>query len=119
MNIVKRIKLGFKENKCYSMMCCGPSGVGKTLTAKTFAKNLVGKNVIRLDMTEYIEPHSVSKLIGPPPGYVGYQDNTNILEEIKIAVYPQSKPTNINYTWTLPDSKGLTGYIYDTMSFRH
>ena len=87
MNIVKRIKLGFKENKCYSMMFCGPSGVGKTLTAKTFAKNLVGKNVIRLDMTEYIEPHSVSKLIGPPPGYVGYQDNTNILEEIKNKPY--------------------------------
>ena len=87
MNIVKRIKLGFKENKCYSMMFCGPSGVGKTLTAKTFAKNLVGKNVIRLDMTEYIEPHSVSKLIGPHPGYVGYQDNTNILEEIKNKPY--------------------------------
>ena len=69
------------------MMFCGPSGVGKTLTAKTFAKNLVGKNVIRLDMTEYIEPHSVSKLIGPPPGYVGYQDNTNILEEIKNKPY--------------------------------
>ena len=87
MNIVKRIKLGFKDNKCYSMMFCGPSGVGKTLTAKTFAKNLVGKNVIRLDMTEYIEPHSVSKIIGPPPGYVGYQENTNILEEIKNKPY--------------------------------
>jgi ATP-dependent Clp protease ATP-binding subunit ClpC len=88
MNIVKRIKLGFKnDNKCYSMMFCGPSGVGKTLTAKTFGKNLVGKNIIRLDMTEYIEPHSVSKIIGPPPGYVGYQDNTNILEEIKAKPY--------------------------------
>ena len=87
MNIVKRIKLGFKENKCYSMMFCGPSGVGKTLTAKTFAKNLVGNNIIKLDMTEYIEPHSVSKIIGPPPGYVGYQDNTNILEEIKNKPY--------------------------------
>ena len=88
MTIIKRIKLGFKnENKCYSLMFCGPSGVGKTLTARIFGKNLVGENIIRLDMTEYIEPHSVSKIIGPPPGYVGYQDNTNILEEIKQKPY--------------------------------
>ena len=82
INITKRIKLGFKDNNCYSMLFCGPSGVGKTMTAQTFGKNLVGKNVIRLDMSEYIEPHSVSKLIGPPPGYVGYNEE-NILEEIK------------------------------------
>lgn len=82
INITKRIKLGFKDNNCYSMLFCGPSGVGKTLSAQTFGKNLVGKNVIRLDMSEYIEPHSVSKLIGPPPGYVGYNEE-NILEEIK------------------------------------
>ena len=82
INITKRIKLGFKDNNCYSMLFCGPSGVGKTMTAQTFGKNLVGKNIIRLDMSEYIEPHSVSKLIGPPPGYVGYNEE-NILEEIK------------------------------------
>jgi ATP-dependent Clp protease ATP-binding subunit ClpC len=82
INIIKRIKLGFKDNKCYSMMFCGPSGVGKTQSAQIFGESLVGKNVIRLDMTEYIEPHSVSKLIGPPPGYVGYNEE-NILEEIK------------------------------------
>ena len=63
-------------------MFCGPSGVGKTLSAQTFGENLVGKNVIRLDMSEYIEPHSVSKIIGPPPGYVGYNEE-NILEQIK------------------------------------
>lgn len=88
MNVAKRIKLGFQENKCYSILFCGPSGVGKTLTAETFGKNLVGKNIIRLDMTEYIEPHSVSKIIGSPPGYVGYEDK-NILEEIK------SKPHSV------------------------
>lgn len=82
INITKRIKLGFKDNNCYSTLFCGPSGVGKTMTAQTFGKNLVGKNIIRLDMSEYIEPHSVSKLIGPPPGYVGYNEE-NILEEIK------------------------------------
>jgi len=88
MNITKRIKLGFKEdNKCYSMLFCGPSGVGKTSLAKIFGENMVGDNIIRLDMTEYIEPHSVSKIIGSPPGYIGYQDNTNILEEIKNKPY--------------------------------
>ena len=88
MAIIKRIKLGFKEeNKCYSMLFCGPSGVGKTSLANIFGKNMVGKNIIRLDMSEYIEPHSVSKIIGSPPGYVGYQDNTNILEEIKNKPY--------------------------------
>ena len=87
MTIAKRIKLGFKENKCYSMLFCGPSGVGKTLTAKTFGRNIAGENIIRLDMTEYIEPHSVSKIIGPPPGYVGYEDTGNILEEIKTKPY--------------------------------
>lgn len=87
MNVVKRIKLGFKKNKCYSLMFCGPSGVGKTLTAQTFGKNLVGDNIIRLDMSEYIEPHSVSKIIGTSPGYVGYEDTGNILEEIKNKPY--------------------------------
>ncbi len=89
INIAKRIKLGFKDdNKCYSIMFCGPSGVGKTELAKTFATNLVGKdNIIKLDMSEYTESHSVSKIIGAPPGYIGYSDNKNILEEIKNKPY--------------------------------
>lgn len=83
INIAKRIKLGFKDdNKCYSIMFCGPSGVGKTCLAKTFAQCLVGNNIIKLDMSEYIEAHSVSKIVGAPPGYVGYNDFKNILEEI-------------------------------------
>ena len=121
MNIIKRIKLGFKENKCYSLMFCGPSGVGKTLAATLFGKNLVGENVIRLDMTEYIEPHSVSKIIGPPPGYVGYQDTT-VLEEIKTKPYSvlildeieKAHPNVINLflqildNGKIKDSKGTT-----------
>ena len=89
VNIAKRIKLGFKDdNSCYSMMFCGSSGIGKTELAKIFASHLVGKeNVIKLDMSEYIEAHSVSKIVGAPPGYVGYSDNKNILEEIKNKPY--------------------------------
>jgi len=89
INITKRIKLGFKdENKCYSIMFVGPSGVGKTELSKTFASELVGKNnIIKLDMSEFSEAHSISKIVGAPPGYVGYADNKNILEEIKNKPY--------------------------------
>lgn len=89
ISLAKRIKLGYKdENGCYSIMFCGPSGVGKTCLAKKFGEQLVGKNnVIKLDMSEYQEPHSVSKIVGAPPGYVGYVDNKNILEEIRNKPY--------------------------------
>ncbi|MBR1377097.1 MAG: ATP-dependent Clp protease ATP-binding subunit [Bacilli bacterium] len=84
IDVIKRIKLGFKdENMCYSMMFSGPSGVGKTKLATMFAKALVNDNLIRLDMSEYSEPSSVSKIVGSAPGYVGYMDNHNILEEVK------------------------------------
>ena len=87
--LARRIKLGFKdENSCYSIMFCGPSGVGKTCLAKKFGEKLVGKNnVIKLDMSEYTEAHTVSKIVGAPPGYVGYADTKNILEEIRNKPY--------------------------------
>ena len=85
--VAKKIKLGFND-KCYSFLFCGPSGVGKTALAKIFGENLVGaNNIIKLDMSEYKEAHSISKIIGSPPGYVGYDDNTNILEEIRNKPY--------------------------------
>ena len=85
----KKIKLGFKDdNKCYSMLFCGPSGVGTTHLAKLFGELLVSdRNVIKLDMSEFSEAHSVSKIIGSPPGYIGYNDNHNILEEIRNKPY--------------------------------
>lgn len=82
-NIAKKIKLGYKDDKCYSLLFAGPSGVGKTELAKIFGKSLVGENVIRLDMSEFSEVHSVSKFVGAPPGYIGYNDNRTILEEIR------------------------------------
>ncbi len=88
IHIAKKIKLGFRDsNKCYSMMFMGPSGVGKTELAKTFGKCMTGNNIIKLDMSEFSEAHSISKIVGAPPGYVGYDDNRNILEEIKNKPY--------------------------------
>ena len=81
-DIAKKIKLGFND-KCYSMLFCGPSGVGKTALAKELGKCLAGGNVIKLDMSEYKEAHSISKIIGAPPGYVGYEDVGNVLEEVR------------------------------------
>ena len=85
--VAKKIKLGFND-KCYSFLFCGPSGVGKTALAKILGENLVGlNNIIKLDMSEYKEAHSISKIVGSPPGYIGYDDNTNILEDIRNKPY--------------------------------
>ena len=59
----------------------GGSGIGKTQTAKSLAK-LLNRNFVKLDMSEYSEPSSVSKIIGSPPGYVGYDDHSSVLHEI-------------------------------------
>lgn len=84
VKITKKVKLGYKDDKKpFSLMFCGASGVGKTMLAKTFGKLLAGKNIIKLDMSEFAEEHSISKFVGSPPGYVGYSDNKNVLEEIR------------------------------------
>ena len=83
ISITKRIKLGYKDNKCYSLLFIGPTGVGKTLMAKNYAKSFLGEsNFIRLDMSEYSDATSMNKIIGSNPGYVGYDDK-NILGLIK------------------------------------
>lgn len=67
----------------------GPTGVGKTELTKALAENLFGdeNSMIRLDMSEYMEPHSVSKLIGSPPGYVGYEDGGQLTEQVRRKPY--------------------------------
>lgn len=85
VDMTKRIKLGFNdENKCHSCLLVGGSGIGKTLLVKEYAKIMYGiNNFIRLDMSEYSEGNSVSKIVGSAPGYVGYDDNKNVLEQLK------------------------------------
>lgn len=90
LNISKINSLNYNKNKCISLLFAGSTGTGKTMLAKTYGKLIAGDmNVIKLDMSEYSEPHSISKIIGAPPGYVGYSDSRNVLEEIK------DKPTAV------------------------
>lgn len=127
INITKRIKLGFKDdNKCYSIMFVGPTGVGKTKLSKIFASELVGKNnIIKLDMSEFSEAHSISKIVGAPPGYVGYADNKNILEEIKNKPYSvlildeieKAHPDIINLLFQILDESKIKDAKGNTVRF--
>lgn len=127
--VYKKLKLGFKDdNMCYSMMFTGPSGVGKTELAKIFSKR-ISNNIIKIDMSEFSEPHSVSKLIGSPAGYVGYDDNKNILESVKdnpfsviiLDEIEKAHPNIINLLYQilddgkLKDSKGEDIYFNNAM----
>ncbi len=86
-NAVIRARAGMKdENKPIgSFIFLGPTGVGKTELAKTLARNLFDseENIIRIDMSEYMEKYSVSRLIGAPPGYVGYEEGGQLTEAVR------------------------------------
>ena len=72
-----------------SFLFLGPTGVGKTELAKTLAQALFDdeKNIVRIDMTEYMEKHSVSRLVGAPPGYVGYEEGGQLTEDVRTHPY--------------------------------
>ena len=84
---IKRSRVGLKDpNKPIgSFIFVGPTGVGKTYLAKSLAKNLFGDmdNLIRMDMSEYMEKFAVSRLVGSPPGYVGYEEGGQLTEAVR------------------------------------
>ncbi|MDD7113929.1 MAG: ATP-dependent Clp protease ATP-binding subunit [Lachnospiraceae bacterium] len=84
---IKRGRVGMKDPKrpIGSFMFLGPTGVGKTELCKALAEALFGDEnaMIRVDMSEYMEKHSVSKLIGSPPGYVGYEEGGQLSEQVR------------------------------------
>lgn len=88
---VRRGRSGLKDPKrpIGSFIFCGPSGVGKTELAKALAECLFGdeSSLIRLDMSEYMEKHSVSRMIGSPPGYVGFEDGGQLTEAVRKKPY--------------------------------
>jgi ATP-dependent Clp protease ATP-binding subunit ClpC len=80
-----RLGLGGQTRVAASFLFVGPSGVGKTHLAKALARSLFGgeRSLIRLDMSEFQESHSISKLIGSPPGYVGYEQGGRLTEAVR------------------------------------
>lgn len=87
---IRRKRAGIElRKKPASFIFVGPTGIGKTELVKVLAKELFGSrdDLIRLDMTEYQEQHSVSKLIGSPPGYVGYDDAGQLTEKVRRKPY--------------------------------
>ena len=84
---IRRGRVGLKDpnRPIGSFLFLGPTGVGKTELSKALAENLFGNDdsMIRIDMSEYMEGHSVSKLIGSPPGYVGYDEGGQLTEKIR------------------------------------
>merc|ERR1712050_35135 len=88
---VRRARVGLKDphRPIASFIFAGPTGVGKSELAKTLASYYFGSEdaMIRLDMSEFMERHSVSKLIGSPPGYVGYEDSGQLTEAVRKRPY--------------------------------
>ena len=88
---IRRGRVGLKDPKrpIGSFLFLGPTGVGKTELSKALAESLFGDEnaMIRIDMSEYMEPHSVSKLIGSPPGYVGFDEGGQLTEKIRRKPY--------------------------------
>ena len=87
---IRRNRAGLQSSKRPpSFIFVGPTGVGKTELAKALAYEMFGSedNIIRIDMSEYMESHSTSKLIGSPPGYVGYDDAGQLTEKVKRKPY--------------------------------
>jgi len=86
-NAILRARAGLKDinRPIGSFIFLGPTGVGKTELAKTLARNLFDSedNIIRIDMSEYMEKHSVSRLVGAPPGYVGYDEGGQLTEAVR------------------------------------
>ncbi len=128
---IKRARVGLKDERrpIGSFMFLGPTGVGKTELTKALAESLFGDEnaMIRLDMSEYMEPHSVSKLIGSPPGYVGYDDGGQLTEQVRRKPYSivlfdeieKAHPDVFNMLLQILEDGRLTDSNGRTVSFRN
>jgi len=128
---VRRGRAGLKSNKrpIGSFIFMGPMGVGKTELAKTLAETLFGSEdlMVRVDMTEYMEKHEVAKLIGAPPGYVGYEEGGQLTEAVRRHPYSvvlldeieKAHPDVFNILIQLLDDGRLTDNKGHTISFKN
>jgi len=112
-----------------SFLFLGPTGVGKTEMARTLANFLFGsdKALIRFDMSEFMEKHSVSKLIGSPPGYVGYEEGGQLTERVKRSPYSvvlldeieKAHPDVFNILLQVFEDGQLTDGLGNTVDFKN
>lgn len=112
-----------------SFMFLGPTGVGKTELSKTLAKTLFDdeKNLIRIDMSEYMEKFSVSRLIGAPPGYVGYEEGGQLTEAVRRKPYSvvlfdeieKAHPDVFNILLQILDDGRITDSLGKTVDFKN
>ena len=125
---IRRNRAGLKSTKRPpSFIFVGPTGVGKTELAKALAYEMFGSedSIIRIDMSEYMESHSTSKLIGSPPGYVGYDDAGQLTEKVKRKPYSiilldeieKAHPDVFNILLQVLDDGILTDSQGNTVSF--
>ncbi|MCL5432747.1 MAG: ATP-dependent Clp protease ATP-binding subunit [Patescibacteria group bacterium] len=124
-----RIGLASANRPIASFVFLGPTGVGKTELAKTLAEILFGRSdlTIRLDMSEYMEKHEVAKLIGAPPGYVGYEEGGQLTEAVRAKPYSivlldeieKAHPDVFNILLQLLEDGRLTDNKGNTISFKN
>ena len=125
---IRRNRAGLQNSKRPpSFIFVGPTGVGKTALAKALAFEMFGNedSIIRFDMSEYMESHSVSKMIGSPPGYVGYDDAGQLTERVKRKPYSiilldeieKAHPDVFNILLQVLDDGKLTDSQGNTVSF--
>ena len=127
---IRRNRAGLKSTKRPpSFIFVGPTGVGKTELAKSLAYEMFGNenSIIRIDMSEYMESHSTSKLIGSPPGYVGYDDGGGLTEKVKRHPYSiilldeieKAHPDVFNILLQVLDDGRLTDSQGNTINFEN
>src|SRR5476651_2438989 len=128
---IRRARAGIKDPKrpTGSFIFLGPSGVGKTELARTLAEFLFGDEeaMVRIDMSEYMEKHAVSRLVGSPPGYIGYDEGGQLTEAVRRKPYSvllldeieKAHPDVFNILLQILEDGRLTDAQGRTVDFRH
>ena len=128
---IRRGRVGLKAPKrpIGSFLFLGPTGVGKTELSKALAETLFGNedSIIRVDMSEYMEPHSIAKLIGSPPGYVGYDEGGQLTEKVRRKPYcvilfdeiEKAHPDVMNMLLQILEDGRLTDSTGRTVNFKN
>ena len=127
INITKKIKLGYNDQLCTSLLFIGPPGVGKTKLATLYGELISKQKPIKIDMTEYSDSSEISKFTGSNPGYVGYGDNKYVLNTIKenpnstiiFDEIDKAHPKIINLLYQILEDGKIKDSKNNTINLRH